>query len=130
MTASNETTAQMMGVNTHVITAVAWSLSAVLGCLACVFLNYNTGQLTTAIMTNIQLAAFLGCIVGGFNTFWVSTVAAIIIWFVGQFVSLVSVWVPDIHLDVWKDVIVYGVGMILVLIKPTGLFGKAVRKKV
>ena len=129
MTASNETTAQMMGVNTHVITAASWSIAAGLGCLACVFINNANGKLSTSIMTSVQLAAFLGCIVGGFNTFWGPAVAAAIIWLAGSLVNVLGMYVGSEIVN-WKDVIVYGVAMILVLIRPTGLFGKAARKKV
>lgn len=130
MTASNETTAQMMGVNTHLITAFSWSFATMLGCFACVFLNTTTGSLNTSIMTSVQLMAFLACVVGGFNTFWGPAVATVIIWFLGALVNLLGS-VPSISdITMWKDVIVYGVAMILVLIKPSGLFGKAVRKKV
>ena len=128
MTASNETTAQMMGVNTHVITAASWSIAAGIGCLACVFLNNLPGKLNASIMTNIQLTAFLGCIVGGFTTFWGPLVAGIIMWFVGAIVNVLKLSVSSI--DLWREVIMYVVAMILVLIRPTGLFGKAVRKKV
>ena len=129
MTASNETTAQMMGVNTHVITAASWSIAAGLGCLACVFINNANGKLSTSIMTSVQLAAFLGCIVVGFNTFWGPAVAAAIIWLAGSLVNVLGMYVGSEIVN-WKDVIVYGVAMILVLIRPTGLFGKAARKKV
>lgn len=129
MTASDETTAQMMGVNTHVITAVSWSVATMLGCFACVFLNDNTAKLSTSIMTPVQVSAFLACVVGGFNTFWGPAVAAVIVWLLGGIVNLVgAAYAPDLTL--WKDLVVYGIAMILVLIKPTGLFGKAVRKKV
>jgi len=128
MTASNETTAQMMGVNTHVITAASWAIAAGLGCLACVFINNAQGKLSTSIMTSIQISAFLGCIVGGFNTFWGPVAAAGIMWVIKILVQAFSAYV--FNLGTWVDVIVYGIAMILVLIRPTGLFGKGVRKKV
>ncbi len=130
MTASNETTAQMMGVNTHLITAFSWSFATMLGCFACVFLNTATGSLNTSIMTSVQLMAFLACVVGGFTTFWGSAVATVIIWLLGALVNLLGTVDAIANITMWKDVIVYGVAMILVLIKPSGLFGKAVRKKV
>ena len=130
MTASNETTAQMMGVNTHLITAFSWSFATMLGCFACVFLNTDTGSLNTSIMTSVQLMAFLACVVGGFTTFWGSAVATVIIWLLGALVNLLGTVNEISEITKWKDVIVYGIAMILVLIKPSGLFGKAVRKKV
>lgn len=130
MTASNETTAQMMGVNTHLITAFSWSFATMLGCFACVFLNTATGSLNTSIMTSVQLMAFLACVVGGFSTFWGSAVATVIIWLLGALVNLLGTVDAIANITMWKDVIVYGIAMILVLIKPSGLFGKAVRKKV
>lgn len=130
MTASNETVAQMVGVNTHVITAISWSIAAMLGCMAAVFINTTPGKLSTSMMSAIQISAFLGCIVGGFNTFWGPAVATLIIWSAGGVINALST-VPGLGgIGTWKDVIVYAIAMILVLIKPAGLFGKAVRKKV
>jgi len=130
MTASNETVAQMMGVNTHVITAISWSIAAMLGCLAAVFLNNRIGKLSTAIMTATQISAFLGCIVGGFATFWGPVVATAILWFATAIVNVVGM-IPEVSfVTKWQEVIVYVIAMFLVLLRPSGLFGKATRKKV
>lgn len=130
MTASNEIVAQMVGVNTHVITAISWSIAAMLGCMAAVFINNTAGKLSTTMMSSVQISAFLGCIVGGFNTFWGPAVATLIIWGLGGVVNALSTIKGLGSIGTWKDVIVYAVAMILVLLKPSGLFGKAVRKKV
>lgn len=128
MTSSNETVAQMLGVNTHVITAISWIIAAALGCLGAVFTNNVGGKLSTTIMSSVQITAFLGCIVGGFTTFWGPLVATAILWALSNAVSLVGMVSSGV--TNWKQVIVYALAMLLVLWKPNGLFGKVAKKKV
>lgn len=127
-TASNESTAGIIGINTYVITATSWAIAAGLAVLAAVMLNAGNATLTPTFMTQIQVNAFLSGIFGGFSTFYGPIVGAIIIpvavEFVGFFGRYASFFLS------WKEVIVYALMLIVILIRPQGLFGKKVVKKV
>lgn len=128
-TAANEYVAGMMGINTHVITAVSWGLAGALGALAA---TMNAGISTVGIyfMTNYQVNAFLAGILGGFATFYGPVVAALLI----PLANSLVVWFGNVigmpKLSSWSLVIVYGLALIIIFFKPQGLFGKRVEKKV
>lgn len=127
-TASNETTAELMGVNTHVITAATWAIAGGLGVLAAIMLAGGTGQLTSTFMTRYQVNAFLAGILGGFSTFYGPIIGAVIIPLAMSFVGFFDNFIDGV-LN-WNEVIVYMLLLVAILIKPQGLFGKKVAKKV
>lgn len=121
-TASNELVASMMGVNTHFITAMSWSIAGALGALSASLYAPIYGNLSSAMMTNVQVNGFLASILGGFSTFYGPIVGSYIIPTITGMVAYISA--------LWKNVIVYGLILIIILIKPIGLFGKKIQKKV
>lgn len=128
-TAANEYVAGMMGINTHVITAVSWGLAGALGAIAA---TMNAGISTVGIyfMTNYQINAFLAGILGGFATFYGPVIAAFLI----PLANSLVVWFGNVigvpELSSWSLVIVYGLALIIIFFKPQGLFGKRTEKKV
>ena len=126
--ASNEFTAEFMGINTHKVTAVTWSISASLAVLAAVMFAGSGMAISAAFMTTIQINAFLAGILGGFATFYGPIVGAILIPLVNNIIGYFAIYIPD--LSRWSMVIVYVLLLIVILIKPQGLFGKKVIKKV
>ena len=73
-------------------------------------------------MTNVQVGGFLANILGGFGTFFGPVVGAVLITFSSNLVGF--------SFSVWKDVIIYGLILIVILFLPRGLFGKKAIKKV
>lgn len=128
-TASNEYVASMLGINTHVITAVSWGLAGALGALAA---TMNAGITTPGIyfMTNYQVNAFLAGILGGFSTFYGPVIAALMI----PLANSLVVWFANVigvpRMSNWSLVIVYALALIIIFFKPQGLFGKRLEKKV
>lgn len=130
-TASNEYVAQMMGVNTYIITAISWGIAGGLGALACVMYTGENGVLSNAfIMTDFQVNAFLAGILGGFGTFFGPIVAAIAIPLFEVIVGLFANIEGLTKITGWTKVITYVAVMIAIYIKPNGLFGKKTTKKV
>lgn len=127
-TASNETVAGMMGINTKVITAVSWGIAGAFGAVAAIIYIGNVTLSNGYIMTTTQINAFLAGILGGFATFYGPIFGAIIIYLLNVVIGCVCIHFPT--LSTWKSAIVYFIVMLLVLIKPQGLFGKKMVKKV
>jgi branched-chain amino acid transport system permease protein len=121
-TAANETVASMMGINTHLITALSWGLAGALGALAAAFYAPFAGNLNPNLMGSIQVNGFLALILGGASTFYGPVVAAIIIPFLNNYLA--------VPFTKWSSVLVYAIVLLVVLWKPNGLFGKKVIKKV
>lgn len=127
-TAANESTAGIIGINTYVITATSWAIAAGLIVLASVMFASGNATLSSTFMTQIQVNSFLGGILGGFSTFYGPIIGAIIIPVMTAIVGWIGIYAD--FFQKWCDVIVYAVLLIVVLIKPQGLFGKKVVKKV
>lgn len=127
-TASNEIVAGMMGINTKVITAISWAIAGALGAVAAVIYIGNVTFSNALVMTTTQINAFLAGILGGFATFYGPVAGAAIIYLLNAIVGCICIHVPE--LTMWKSAVVYGVVMLLVLLKPQGLFGKKMVKKV
>lgn len=129
-TASNEYVAGMMGINTHVVTAITWALAGALGALAATMLASENATISVYFMTNYQVYAFLAGILGGFATFHGPVIAGIAI----PMVNSLVIWLLNVlglseHSD-WSMVIVYVIALVIIFFKPQGLFGKRVAKKV
>ena len=116
-TASNEYIAGMMGINTHVVTAVSWGLAGALGALA-------------AYMTDYQVSAFLAGILGGFSTFHGPVICALLIPLAENLVMAIFNILGLSELTRWSKVIIYAIALVIIFAKPQGIFGKKIEKKV
>ena len=121
-TASNEIVASMMGINTRRITAMSWSIAGALGAVAAILLASQSGSVDAGKMVSVQVNGFLACVLGGFSSFYGPLVGALIIPLGKAVISLYD--------SVWGGVILYSLVLLVVLIKPVGLFGKKIAKKV
>ncbi len=128
-TASNEYVAGMLGINTHVITAVSWGLAGALGTLAAT-MNGGINQVGVYFMTGYQVNAFLAGILGGFATFHGPIIAAFMIPLANNLVVYFGNVIGKPELSSWSLVIVYGLALLIIFFKPQGLFGKRLVKKV
>lgn len=127
-TAANESTAGIIGINTYVVTATSWGIAAGLAVLASIMFTAGNATLTTTFMTQIQVNSFLGGILGGFSTFYGPIVGAIIVPALTTVVGWVGVYAD--FFQKFCDVVVYALLLIVILIRPQGLFGKKIVKKV
>lgn len=129
-TASNEFTAELMGINSHVITATSWAIAGALGVLAAVMYAGGGAKIGPSFMTTIQVNAFLAGILGGFSTFYGPVVGAVCIPLASACVGFLANFPGLYGITRWNMVIVYVLMLIVILIKPQGLMGKATVKKV
>ncbi len=124
-TSSNEMVARMMGIPTPIITMVSWAIAAAVGTLAALMYAPTT-TLDTSLMNSIQVISLLACVLGGFETFHGPIIAACII---ALFKSLVQYYGGDFA-GSYIEAITYAFVLVLMLIRPQGLFGKKIVKKV
>lgn len=121
-TSSNVYVAAMMGVNTHMMTALSWGISSACGALAGILLASQTQVINSTMLAMVSSNAFLALVVGGFVSFHGPVIGAVLIQLVLSMMGFVS--------GIWATALTYVVVMLAILLKPEGLFGKAVRKKV
>jgi branched-chain amino acid transport system permease protein len=119
-TASNERVASMMGVNTKLITAFSWGIAGFLGGVAAII--KAPASIGPALMVSTQVNGFVAAVLGSFTSFAGPLIASVLIPpLQGLLVTLVGAW---------NFAVVYAIILAFVLIKPEGLFGKKVDKKV
>ncbi len=121
-TASNEIVAGMMGVNTRVITAMSWAIAGALGGVSAIILAPIGGQVTVTLMTQTQVNGFMASILGGFSSFGGPLVGSLLIPLLSKLLYYFS--------GVWQNTVVYLFILLIVLVKPLGLFGRQIAKKV
>jgi branched-chain amino acid transport system permease protein len=121
-TASNEVVAGMMGVNTRLITAMSWAIAGAVGGIGAVLLAPNGGEVTVGLMTSMQVNGFMASILGGFSSFMGPIIGTVLISMLSGLLSYFGF--------LWQNAIVYVIILLLVLVKPLGLFGKKIAKKV
>ena len=129
-TASNEYVAGMMGINTHVVTAITWALAGALGALAATMNASANATISGYFMTNFQVYAFLAGILGGFATFYGPVLAALMIPLANNLVTYLVNVLGAPQLTGWSMVFVYALALLIIFFKPQGIFGKKVEKKV
>ena len=129
-TASNEYVAGMMGINTHIVTAVSWGLAGAMGALAAYLKATDIKIVTGYYMTDYQVSAFLAGILGGFGTFHGPVICALLIPLVESILVAVFNIFELYELTRWSKVIVYVISLVIIFIKPQGIFGKKIAKKV
>jgi branched-chain amino acid transport system permease protein len=117
----NQLAAYYMGIPVRKLNGVVWGLAAAVAAVAGLLLAPIT--FVHANMGFIGLKAFPAAVVGGFGSLPGAIVGGLII---GVVESLSGFFLPE----GFKDIAAYVVVLIMLMVKPNGLFGENLRKKV
>ena len=117
----NQLAAYYMGIPVKRINGLAWGLASAVAAVAGLLLAPIT--FVHANMGFIGLKAFPAAVVGGFGSLPGAIVGGLIIGLVESFAGF---YAPDGV----KDVAAYVVVLVMLMVKPNGLFGEKLRKKV
>jgi branched-chain amino acid transport system permease protein len=117
----NQLAAYYMGIPVKRINGLVWGLAAAVAAIAGLLLAPIT--FVHANMGFIGLKAFPAAVVGGFGSLPGAIVGGLMI---GIVESLAGFYAPDGI----KDVAAYVVVLVMLMVKPNGLFGETMRKKV
>jgi branched-chain amino acid transport system permease protein len=117
----NQLAAYYMGIPVKRINGMVWGLAAAVAAVAGLLLAPIT--FVHANMGFIGLIAFPAAVVGGFGSLPGAIVGGLII---GTVESMAGFYAPDGV----KDVAAYVVVLVMLMVKPNGLFGEKLRKKV
>ena len=117
----NQLAAYYMGIPVKRINGMVWGLAAAVAAVAGLLLAPIT--FVHANMGFIGLKAFPAAVVGGFGSLPGAIVGGLII---GIVESLAGFYAPDGV----KDIAAYVVVLVMLMVKPSGLFGEKLRKKV
>jgi len=117
----NQLAAYYMGIPVQRLNGLVWALAAVMAAIAGLLLAHIT--FVHANMGFIGLKAFPAAVVGGFTSLPGALVGGIII---GVVESLAGFYLPE----GFKDIAAYVVVLVMLMVKPNGLFGERLSKKV
>ena len=120
-TSQNQLAAYYMGIPVKRINGLVWALAALVAAVAGILLAPIT--FVHANMGFIGLKAFPAAVVGGFGSLPGAIVGGLVI---GIVESLSGFYLPE----GFKDIAAYIVVLIMLMVKPNGLFGEKLRKKV
>ena len=120
-TSQNQLAAYYMGIPVRRINGLVWGLSAAVAALAGLLLAPIT--FVHANMGFIGLKAFPAAVVGGFGSLPGAIVGGLVIGLVEAFAGF---YLPE----GFKDIAAYVVVLVMLVVKPNGLFGGTLRKKV
>ena len=117
----NQLAAYYMGIPVQRLNGLVWALAAAVAAIAGLLLAPIT--FVHANMGFIGLKAFPAAVVGGFGSLPGAIVGGLVIGLVESFAGF---YLPDGI----KDVAAYVVVLIMLMVRPNGLFGEKLRKKV
>jgi len=123
VTASNERTAKLMGVPTTLVTMGAWAVAASLGTLSALMVVPPTLGIVPGSMDNVQVNALMAGVLGGFQTFHGPVIAAYII---AISRNLINYYISS----TWGEAILLLLILLFMVVRPNGLIGKKIVKKV
>ena len=117
----NQLAAYYMGIPVKRLNGLVWALAAMVATVAGLLLAPIT--FVHANMGFIGLKAFPAAVVGGFSSLPGAIVGGLII---GVVEAMAGFWLPE----GFKDIAAYIVVLLMLVLKPNGLFGENLRKKV
>jgi branched-chain amino acid transport system permease protein len=120
-TSQNQLAAYYMGIPVKTLNGLVWGLAAAVAAIAGLLLAPIT--FVHANMGFVGLKAFPAAVVGGFGSLPGAIVGGLVIGLVESFAGF---YAPE----GWKDIAPYIVVLIMLWVKPNGLFGSTMRKKV
>jgi branched-chain amino acid transport system permease protein len=117
----NQLAAYYMGIPVQRLNGLAWALAAGVAAIAGILLAPIT--FVHANMGLIGLKAFPAAVVGGFGSLPGAIVGGLLI---GVVESMAGFFLPE----GFKDIAAYVVVLLMLMVRPNGLFGESLRKKV
>ncbi len=115
----------VLGVNLDVLVAVLFFIAGGLGGMAGVFMGVK--YMVYPSMGWITNKAYIGAVIGGLGSLPGAIVGGILLGLLEALVSVTTI--GSVHLSTYRDVFSFGILAILLIVRPTGLFGRLVEEK-
>lgn len=116
--AENSDTATLLGVSINKIVPMVFVVAGVFSGLAGVLFAISYAQVSPFIGDQVAMKGLAAMVLGGMGSIWGAVLGGLIIGIVE--VMAISIWSAD-----FVKVVVYGVLLVFLIVKPSGLFGGA-----
>ncbi len=117
--ASNRESSQLVGVPVGRMLMLGWAISAVLGTIAAIMVSQSASTLDFNLMATVLLYGFAAAALGGFDSIPGAVVGGLI-------VGMAEAYIPSFFSFVGSELslaVALGVIVVVLLVKPEGLFG-------
>jgi branched-chain amino acid transport system permease protein len=116
--------ARLVGIRVDRVRLLSWGISAVIAAAAGVLITtVKYTPLSPTMVEPYLLSAFAGAIIGGLDSLVGAAVGALLI---GVMQNLIAFYIST----EWKDAVVFGLLLAILMLRPAGLFGMAVQRRV
>ena len=115
----------VLGVNLDVLVAVLFLIAGGLGGMAGVFMGVK--YMVYPSMGWITNKAYIGAVIGGLGSLPGAIVGGMLLGLLEALVSVTTI--GSVQLSTYRDVFSFGILAILLIVRPTGLFGRLVEEK-
>jgi branched-chain amino acid transport system permease protein len=119
----NPVAAQLMGINIDVVISFTFGLGSALAGAAGILTSIQQPSIDPLMGVNAGLKAFVAAVLGGIGNIPGAALG-------GLLIGLVEALVVGYVNPTYRDPIVFGVLILVLLVKPTGLLGASEREKV
>jgi len=123
-TAEDPDTSGLMGINVKKIHLLAWAIGALVACVAGIFLAEQS--FVRLAMSHTGIKAMAAAILGGMESIMGAIIGGVIIGIVEGFAAnyLSGLELGNFHFGDIKDVTAFAIMIIVLMIRPRGIFGK------
>jgi branched-chain amino acid transport system permease protein len=118
--ASNPESAPLVGIRTGQVLAFSWGLAAAVGAVGGALVASRNGQVEPLMMFTIFFAATAAATLGGYDSLFGAVFGGLVL---GVFETMVAGYQPDLIGQELKGVVSLVVILVVLLIRPSGLFG-------
>jgi branched-chain amino acid transport system permease protein len=118
--ASNPESSPLVGIPTGQVLAVSWGLAALVGAVGGAMVASLRGNVDSSMMFTIFFAATAAATLGGYDSLLGAVFGGIVL---GIFENMVAGYQPDLIGQELKGVVSLLVILVVLLLKPSGLFG-------
>ena len=118
--ASNPESSPLVGIRAGQVLMVSWGLAAAVGAVGGALVGSLRGNVDASMMFTIFFAATAAATLGGFDSLFGAVFGGLVL---GVFENMVAGYQPDIIGQELKGVVSLLVILVVLLVKPSGLFG-------
>jgi branched-chain amino acid transport system permease protein len=123
----NEQAAKLMGINNNFIIALTFMIGSALAAIGVVIYLLD-GECFSFVLGSqtIGLYPFVAAVIGGIGSLPGAVIGGFLIGIIRAITQVYS----NIGLSSWVETIIFGIFVIILLFKPSGILGKDIREKV
>ena len=133
-TADNQPVARLMGIPVGLVFLLTWALSAVVGALAAILLASQQGLISVTFMDPVLIFAFVAAVLGGLDSLPGALIGGLIVGIAENWLALFlagrSLGALDISAPGIRDTLIFGAFVLVLVLRPQGLLGKAQLRRV